>query len=70
MSSSEPEPEPIDTLEEDLGNLSLLTILLIVTVLIFTIPIGLVIESFKQLYRYLRNFLNFSNNYFKNKLCK
>ncbi len=64
-------PEPIvDTLEEDLGNLSLLQILLIAILLIVIIPIGLAIKWLTKLWGYLRNFANFRNYYSKNKLCK
>jgi hypothetical protein len=64
------QPESLDTLEEDLGNLSLLEILLISIVLIVTIPIGFAIEWFKQIYKYLKNFPDFKSNYFKNRPCR
>jgi hypothetical protein len=65
------EPEPLDTLEEDLDNLSLLQILLLLTILIITIPIGFAIKWLKQIYGYLKNFPNFKSNYSKkNRLCR
>ncbi len=51
------------TLEEDLGNPSLLQVLLILTILILTIPIAFVIDWLKKLYGYFKNFPSCRNNH-------
>ncbi len=62
------EPYPtIDTLEEDLGNPSLLQILLILTILILTIFVALGIDWLKKLYGYFKNHLRVSNTNYANK---
>ncbi len=57
MPQSEPEPT-VKSLEEELGDPSLLQILLILTILILTIPIALGIDWLKKLYGYFANHLS------------
>ncbi len=60
MSQSEPEAT-VKTLEEELGDSTLLQILLILTILILTIPIALGIDWLKKSWGYLTNHLSFRN---------